>query len=49
MSFLYRENKINHPQGIYSVLGFLYERLIIIFIMTQIRDIYDYDYDQLQN
>jgi hypothetical protein len=49
MSFLYRESKINHIQGINSVLGFLYERLIIIFIMTQIRDIYDYDYDQLQN
>ena len=49
MSFLYRENKINYVQRINSVLGFLYERLIIIFIMTQIRDIYDYDYDQLQN
>ena len=31
MSFLYRESKINHVQGINSVLGFLYERLIIIF------------------
>ena len=53
ISFVYSENKINYVQGINSILGFLYDLteneeetfhlLISIFIMTQIRDIYDDD------
>ena len=53
ISFVYNENKINYVQGINSILGFLYDLteneeetfhlLISIFIMTQIRDIYDDD------
>ena len=51
ISFVYSENKINYVQGINSILGFLYDLteneeetfhlLISIFIMTQLRDIYD--------
>ena len=51
ISFVYSENKVNYVQGINSITGFLYDLteneedtfhfLISIFIMTQIRDIYE--------
>ena len=51
ISFVYSENKINYVQGINSITGFLYDLteneeetfhlLVSIFILTQIRDIYD--------
>ena len=51
ISFVYSENKINYVQGINGIAGFIYDLteneeetyhlLISIFIMTQLRDIYE--------